>query len=254
MLNRLKRPDDPLVAFADRNNLAVITWNTAGLLPPGTNINSLDEESEKLLSQKFDLIADVWLKGIEKVCRENKLPKDNFLLHGISRGSTYAHRLALRHPEKFLAVHTHIASHYEEPTKEASDVIWLVTTGEIDGGYRASREFFLSASKMNYPTLLKAGPGLGHAMRDDIENLSLSFFDYVMDLRRVAESKRKDPQDKADETSSAAGLFRERVATAAFFGDFINHEVYPKSEGEWVPEGQRIMLPTEELADAWGAP
>lgn len=253
LLNRLKKPDDPLVAFADRNQLAVITWNTAGMLPPGTNINGLDEVAEQELARKFDLIGETWLKGIEKVCRENKLPDKGFLLHGVSRGSTYAHRLALRHPEKFLAVNTHIASHYEDPHEDATDVIWLITTGEIDGGYRASREFFLKAQELGFPTLIKAGPSLGHSMRDDIELLSLTFFDYVLRLDESAAAKRADPQADGDAKMTAAQLFRERVATAQYFGDFINHEVYPKSEGDWVPEGQRIPLPSEELANAWGA-
>ncbi|MAS97176.1 MAG: hypothetical protein CMO55_28635 [Verrucomicrobiales bacterium] len=253
LYNRLKRPDDPLVSFADRNNLAVITWNTAGMLPPGTSIDSLSEEEEKALAKKFDTIGEAWMNGIEKVCRDNKLPDSEFLLHGISRGSTYAHRLALRHPEKFLAVHTHIASHYEHPTEKASNLMWLVTTGEIDGGYRASREFFLEASEMGYPTLIKAGPSLGHSMRDDIEKLSLQFFDFALRLREAANMRRENPKEDGDAKITAADLFRERLETASYFGDFINHEVYVKSEGEWVPEGQRILLPTEELANAWGA-
>jgi len=254
LLNRLKRPDDPLVSFADRNDLAVITWNTAGLLPRGANIHTVDEAMERELSRKFDRIGKAWLEGVEELCRDHDLPDGGFLLHGVSRGSTYAHRLALRYPGKLLAVHTHIASHYEPPVEEASDVIWLVTTGEIDGGYRASREFFREARELGYPMLLKAGPSLGHSMRDDIERLSMEFYTHVLELRRQAGLRRQRAESGSDEAKlTAAQLFRDGLSSAPYFGDFINHGVYPKKKGDWVPEAQRILLPTEEIANAWGA-
>lgn len=255
LLNRLKKPDDPLVTFADRNRLAVITWNTAALLPPGTPVQGLDEVAERELNAKFDRIGKAWLEGVKKVCRTYKLPDRDFLIHGISRGSSYVHRLVLRYPESFLAAHTHIASHYDPPHAKASNVLWLLTTGEIDGGYGATREFYKKAQELNCPVLFKAGPSLGHAMRDDIEGLSLEFFDYALMLQRqAAEWRANPPKDRGDTSKlTAADLFRERMSYAAWFGDFINHEVYPKNEGEWIPESQRILLPTEALANAWGA-
>ncbi|NRB76397.1 MAG: hypothetical protein HRU46_18710 [Verrucomicrobiales bacterium] len=251
LLNRLKRPDDHLVALAERNDLAMITWNTASLVPRGTSIFSLDEEAMEALSAKYDEIGEYWLKAIEKVCRDHKLPRDNFFLHGQSRGSVYANRIALRHPDKFLAVHTHIGAHYEEPVEEASNVIWLVTTGEIDGGYTQSRQFFLKGQEQGFPMMIKAGPSLGHRSRDDIELLSHSFFEYVLNLRDRADL-RTETGDEG--TVTPADLFREDLEKAPYFGDFINHEVYPKDEGEWVPEGQRIKLPNETMANAWGMP
>ncbi|NRB74258.1 MAG: hypothetical protein HRU46_07865 [Verrucomicrobiales bacterium] len=251
LLNRLKRPDDHLVALAERNDLAMITWNTASLVPRGTSIFSLDEEAMEALSAKYDEIGEYWLEAIEKVCREYKLPRENFFLHGQSRGSVYANRIALRHPDKFLAVHTHIGAHYEEPVEAASDVIWLVTTGEIDGGYAQSRQFFLKGQEQGFPMMIKAGPSLGHRSRDDIELLSHSFFEYVLNLRDRADL-RTETGDEG--TVTPADLFREDLEKAPYFGDFINHEVYPKDEGEWVPEGQRIKLPNETMANAWGMP
>jgi hypothetical protein len=255
LLNRLKKPDDPLVTFADRNRLAVITWNTAALLPPGVPVQGLDEAAERELNAKFDRIGKAWLDGVKKVCRTHKLPDKDFLIHGISRGSSYAHRLVLRYPESFLAAHTHIASYYDPPNAKASNVLWLLTTGEIDGGYGATREFYKKAQELNSPVLFKAGPSLGHAMRDDIEGLSLEFFDYALSLRRQAiEWRANPPKDRGDTSKlTAADLFRERMVHAGWFGDFINHEVYPKNEGEWIPESQRIPLPTEALANAWSA-
>ncbi len=252
LINRLKKPDDPLIAFADRNQLAVITWNTAGLLPPGANIQSLSEDEVSALSKKFDQIGEVWLKGIEKVCRDHKIPDQNFLLHGVSRGSTYASRLALRYPEKFLAVHTHIASDYEAPTKKGEKVLWLVTTGEIDGGYGATRKFYEEGLKLDYPILFKAGPSLGHAMRDDIEALSLQFFEMALSYQKRVIKLQTETKGGDAAKITEAQLFRDELAKAAFFGDFINHEVYRITEGDWIPESQRIPLPGEKLAKAWG--
>ena len=99
--------------------------------------------------------------------------------------------------------------------------------------------------------MIKAGPSLGHRSRDDIELLSHSFFEYVLNLRDRADL-RTETGDEG--TVTPADLFREDLEKAPYFGDFINHEVYPKDEGEWVPEGQRIKLPNENMANAWGMP
>ena len=56
-----------------------------------------------------------------------------------------------------------------------------------------------------------------------------------------------------EELRGETDLFRERMVYAGWSGDLINHEVYPKNEGEWIPESQSIPLPTEALANAWSA-
>ena len=252
LVNRLKDRSDELVRFADRNNLAVLTWNTAALLPPGVRLQELNDRQEENLSKTFDRVADDWLGGVKKICRKHDLPSNNFLIHGTSRGAIYVDRLVKRNPDLFLAAHTHIASHYEQPSQEAKDVVWLATTGELDGGYQQTKQFYEKARTMGYPILIKAGPSLGHSGRDDIWQLSMSFFDFVLFLKEQADAHNERTKGRTGTTLKAADSFRSAIERAAFFGDFINHEVYENDEGEWIPRSQRIALPSVKIAEAWG--
>ena len=36
-----------------------------------------------------------------------------------------------------------------------------------------------------------------------------------------------------------------------FIGDYINQEMATAATGQWIPEGQRVFLPTEVIAKAW---
>lgn len=259
LLDRLKRGDDPLVQYADRRNLTMITWNTAPLLPQGARTAELNEKNMAELEGKYDRIAESWVKGIERICREHNLPRKNFLLQGVSRGANYAGRIAMRHPDYFLAVNIHIAGSYDPPDGNgAGKILWLVTAGELDDGYPAARQFYEQARKKKYPILIKAGAGLGHAMRDDIQVLALEFFDYALNLKSLAESPDKSKEGRGEPIEkkvTAADLYLEKIISPPFFGDLINQGVYPSNGrrgAAWIPDAQRIPLVAKSLADAWG--
>jgi hypothetical protein len=254
LVNRLKSTDDYLVKLADRQGLAMITWNTASLLPPNVKFFNLTPENEAELERKFTAFGEEWRSGIKKVCSEFKLEDSGMLLYGVSRGAQFSHQISMRYPKQFLAVHTHIGSRYTVPiTKEAKDTLWLVTTGEVDGGYADSLDFYQRGMKEKLPMLFKAGPSLGHASRRDIDTLSVAFFSYVLDLRKTCvERKAKDRHSN----DTPASLFAQHLSSAPYFGDSINHEIVMASEAAnwWVPELQRMALPTEPIAKAWGMP
>ena len=104
-----------------------------------------------------------------------------------------------------------------------------------------------------HPTILT--DETDHEEMERVELARSEFFDYALSLKRQAiEWRANPPKDRCDTSKhTAADLFRERMVYAGWFGDFINHEVYPKNEGEGIPESQRIPLPTEALANAWSA-
>ena len=252
LVNRLKSTEDSLVTFADRHGMAMITWNTASMLPVGTKIFSLTPEQESDIQRKFTAFGEEWHAALKKVCHEFKLQDKDMLLHGVSRGAAFAHQISMRYPQQFLAVHTHIGSHYNETVpKEAKDTFWLVTTGEADGGYRDSFGLYTKLKELGAPTMFKAGESLGHASRRDIEELGAAFFTYALNLRsRCEKEKAKDRTFK----DTPVSLFQKAVINATWFGDYINHQAFQTGNPELasIPVEQRMPLPTEDIAKAWG--
>lgn len=252
LINRLKSTEDSLVAFADRQGMAVITWNTASMLPEGTNLLNLPPEIETDMQAKYSVFGEEWRSALKKVCNEFKLHDKGMLLYGISRGAAFAHQISMRYPQLFLAVHTHIGSHYNETVpKEAKDTFWLVTTGEADGGYRDSLGLYTKFKEISAPTLFKAGESLGHASRRDIEELGVAFFTCVIDLRNRCEKEKEKDRTFKD---TPVSLFQKAVANAPWYGDYINHQVFKADNAELIsiPVEQRLSLPTEDIAKAWG--
>lgn len=253
LVNRLKSPDDYLVNFADRRGLAMVTWNTASLLPPGIKIGAITPAIEAEMQKKFTAFGAEWKESVRKVCSQLKLEQKNHLMFGISRGARFAHQLSMRYPEQFLAVHTHIGSGYNEILpKEGKDTLWLLTTGEVDGGYSDTFGFYERARKLEYPVLFKAGESLGHSSRRDIEDLATTFFGWALDLRDRCEAEQKKGSNKVHNTP--ASLFLQAMANPPWYGDYINHQAFPASstELESIPEPQRMALPTDSIARAWG--
>lgn len=252
LVNRLKSTEDSLVTFADRRGMAMITWNTASMLPAGTKVYTLTPEQEADIQQKFNAFGEEWRAAVRKVCHEFKLEDKDMLLHGVSRGAAFAHQISMRYPQQFLAVHTHIGSRFNETVpKEAKDTFWLVTTGEADGGYGESFQLYSKLRQLGAPAMFKAGESLGHASRRDIEALAAAFFNYALDLRvRCEREKEKDRKFKETPQS----LFLTAVTTPPWYGDYINHQAFRVGDPalEAIPKDQCLPLPTEFIAKAWG--
>lgn len=253
LVNRLKSPDDYLVNFADRRGLAMITWNTASLLPADVKVGNITPAVEAEMQKKFTAFGAEWRDCVRKVCSQLKLAPKDHLMYGISRGARFAHQLSIRYPEQFLAVHTHIGSGYNEILpKEGKDTLWLLTTGEVDGGYQDTFGFYERAKALEYPVLFKAGESLGHSSRRDIEDLATAFFGWALDLRDRCEAEQKKGSNKVHNTP--ASLYMQAMANAAWYGDYINHQAFNVTATELkdIPEVQRMPLPTDAIAKAWG--
>jgi hypothetical protein len=227
--------------FADRHNLAVVTWNTANM---------------------YNKCFRTWKIGMDQLCRDYNLPDSGFLICGESRGAQWAHRIVLRCPEKFLAIHININSSFEEPTPEASHCLWLLTTGELEYGSKAAKIFFQKAQALNYPILLRIYPGRAHEVFPDEQTLGLKFFEYALKLRdqqlkAMATDKATDmaatpsavPEDKPlllDD--SLLSDFRKPF----YYGDMLNGDVYPATQVLLLPQSQRVGLPNTDIAKVWG--
>lgn len=255
LMNKLKSQDDAAVKFAERNDLAMVTWNTSKLFPGGS-LQGMNAEQMAIFEARMRQVTLVWDKAIKKLASEFGFPDSGYLLHGFSQGANLGHQMPLFLPSRFLAAHMHVTNRFIPPKPAAHETLWLITTGELDGGYTESWQFYQKGSAMNYPMLIKAGANLGHTGRSDITSLGFAFFDYALNLHKqtLAEQDQVQFSPKKQEVPTAAQRMRNDLTKAPFFGDFINHETFPMSEAEqsWVPEPQRIAIPTEELAKQWG--
>lgn len=240
--SRLSNNADGLVAYAKKHNLALLTWNTATLWKTGKSHDQIDRRQWQGQRDDFDAVARAWKTGVDKLCKEQKLPMEGFLLYGISRGAHWSGRLALRLPEKFLAVHVHVANSYDRPTNAAGQPLWLVTSGDLDRGRDNAIAFYRECRAKEYPMVLKVINGLGHADHPDSVKLGRVFFDYALELKARAEKEKTTP----------ARLMLDELANSGLTGDLLSQEVYRAADAGKIPEAQRVGLPDEKFARSWG--
>lgn len=222
---------DPVKHFAVSHNLAIIQWNCCLLWDRRKSFEELTAKQARTTDANFDKVAAAWERGVWQLNQQMRLPMTNMLLYGVSGGAQWAHRLALRKPAYFRAIHVHVNSSYDAPTPAARRCLWLITTGEVEHGYTAARRFYADGRALDYPIFFKAGEGLGHAGNPQITKLGLAFFEYAL---------------------GPASRTQLRPEEAPYVGDWLNQTVYPRAWAARVPPGQCVWLPTRELATAWG--
>jgi hypothetical protein len=240
---------DAYISFAAKHNLAVVMWGSRQLWNPALSYDQLTKEALQISGRDFDDVAAAWDKGVTKFCRDYQLPEKHFLLYGESGAAQWAHRLALRQPARFLAVHVHINSSYDEPTEAAKSVLWLISTGDKEHGFPAAQRFFARCRGLGYPIMFKAERNLGHSGSPAITELGLRFFDYALAVR----ARMPEEQKPFSPTVSSSGDMRpSEFKNPPFVGDLINQEVLTGNLIEFVPEAQRVPIPTRAVAEAWG--
>jgi hypothetical protein len=174
------------------------------------------------------------------------------LLYGISRGAQWAHRLALRKPDRFLAVHVHIPSTFDKPVQEANKTLWLLTTGEREYGYEKAKVFYNQCRALNYPIMFKAIVGIGHQGSPIADALGRQFFDYALSVQNERDQLDKLKKSKlARYMTQAPGPWPKEFREPEFFGDFVNQDCFPVAQADMIPNGFRVPLPNKALADAW---
>lgn len=240
-----------LKAFADEQGLALLTWNTATVWNKRESADEMRVRENKGFDKNFDLLAAAWEKGVAELARETGIPTQDYLLYGISRGAQWAHRLALRKPVHFLGVHAHINSSYDQPTPAGANTLWLMTTGDREAGYPASTRFYAECRALGYPIILKAGENLGHSGSPEINRLQKAFFNYALSIKARVQAVRARGNLAQLDPAGREPLLRDFRA-APFVGDYVTNEVVPADDADWIPEEQRVPLPTAEIAKAWG--
>ena len=239
-----------LAKFADQHELAILAWGSRQLWDPKLSYEELSRQANREFDDSFDQVADAWEKGVEKLAKQYGFPNSGFIMTARSSAAQYACRLALRKPDRFLAIHAHIPSSFDKPTVEGNKVLWLLTTGEKEGGYSSAKQFFNVCKNMGYPMLFKAIPALGHSDSWAADRLGLEFFEYaismqsertrIVGMNKVATASMTKPEPWPQQ-------FRRPMA----IGDILNQDIFTKEEASFIPEEQKVAIPTKEIAEAW---
>lgn len=241
-----------MMKFAEKHQLAILAWGSRSIWNPGKNYDEYDKESFEDLEESFDEVADAWEKGVEKLHEKYGIPDRNFMLTGSSGAAQWAHRLALRKPDYFLAVSIHIPSSFDKPTPEANKILWCLTTGELESGYERSKRFYADCVALDYPIVYKAIMGLGHQGHPVATELRFKFFEFAMGLkdeRAEYDAIMSDSFRKAE--YKVQGPWPKEFREAPYVGDIVNQEMYPAEKEAMVPKGFRVYFPNKELAETW---
>lgn len=158
---RILGQGDPVIRFAELNNIPIIIWN-ANSIWPAEHLQNAKLAEEKLVlesDQNFIRVGDAMIGRIKEYCRQKGWPVRDWMLSADTAASRYGLMMAQAYP--FLAVHLHSASGYER-IKNAPSVPWLVTSGWLEGGNKESIDFYRKAGKELWPVVFKIYPGVGH--------------------------------------------------------------------------------------------
>lgn len=229
-----------LLKFADRHQLATI-----GFAPPGrgwdrtANSDMLSRGNAVDQDKKLDGLARDLSRSLDRFAGKYKLPKSDWLLYGLCGGAQYAHRMAMRQPQYFKAVHVHYGGSYDVPTPKAKSIKWLVTSHADEPAYIAAQRFYRQCRAMDYQMILKGytrsnapeeyDPDMAYTGVTGLQKLSTDFFEYAITNK-----------GKVD-------------ASQSYIADYVNGVVVPMAEGQWIPKSQAVILPTRKLAEAWGS-
>lgn len=238
-----------LFSFANEHKLAVLAWGARKIWIRRTNYDELTREEAREADEQFDIVANAWERGVKELCLKYGIPERDFLLWGMSASSHWALRLCLRKPQYFRAIHIHIATNYDKPTPQAANVLWCVTTGELDAGYERSRRFYATCRGMGYPMIYKAYIGLGHEGFYGARDLGFEFFDFALRHRPQGSGRGASlvPPAPARLPPEILKLYTE----PPFYGDIVNQDVLPADNADLIPPELRTALPTKEIAKAW---
>lgn len=246
-----------ILKFAQEHKLIIICWGSRGLWDPHKNWDDLSPDIAWNTDKAFDQVATAWEKGVKYYVDQYGIPSHGYLLWGMSGSAQYACRLALRKPDYFLAIHAHIPSSFDKPTLEGRKVLWCLTTGEEESGYKRSLHFYAQCRALGYPMIYKAIMHLGHQGSPIADNLGLKFFEYALNIRdqRFAYDDTLSDPLKQLQTAQADNMqsqpWLDSFRKPAYVGDAVNQGIVSYDQQERVPAGFWVPLPTKEIADAW---
>ena len=233
-----------LFAFAAARRLAIVAWGSRSLWDPNKNWNELPRDKARQIDVTFDQVSLGWDLGIDWFVKHHGIPDSGFLMEGSCGAGQFVQRLALRKPDRFLAVHTNISGSFDEPTKAGRKVLWCLTTGErLQGGYERSMAFFRSVRELHYPIVYKAYPSVSH-LEGTAKSRQLGCFCFDYALKVAARTARRTGG------KSSQPDWEDVFASAGTVADIKNQKVFDVEDFSCVPLEYRMLLP-DELREQW---
>lgn len=218
-----------LVNFADEHDLAAIAFGqptAGGAWDRRVSTDEMEAKEAREFDKNFESIAREWARAASKFASENKLPSSGWLLYGICGGAQYAHRLALREPRMFRAVHAHYGGSYDAPNRGGASVQWLITTWEDDVGHVPAQRFYRACLDLGYRIMIRSLPRRADPEEQRLKGLSRLFFEHA--------------------------LANPGAAQPEYIGDYITNVAFPAAKAGWIPKEQSVALPSRAIAEAWG--
>lgn len=223
--------------LSEQHGLPIITYNcpryNGGFYSRDGNDWELTERAVAVQYKKFLKIDTIWKKSIENFCQEQGLESKGFLGVGLSTGAQYLNRVAMIHPEMFHSVESIMPGSNPAPSAKAKDLHWLFISGTHDGGYANCNRFFEKAKEVGYKNSFYIAPnGVGHGSGMTsvyLESFKKAYYAYLF------EHQGNPPEN-----------------SKTYVGDYINNIASHQSKSDWIPEGQRVYLPSLAMAKAWG--
>lgn len=233
-----------LFDFAERHRLAILGWGSRSLWDPALNWDELPRDRAKAIDETFDQVAVGWSSGVRWFAQRYGIPESGFLMQGGCGAGQFVQRLALRKPERFLAVHADIPGSFDVPTRNGKDILWCLTTGErLEGGYERSLKFFAAVRALHYPIVYKAYPGVSH-MQGTAQSGALGRVCFEYALRQY------DRATRLAGGRPARPDWNDLFASATEIADIANQRVFPVEDYSCIPIEYRMLLP-DALKDAW---
>lgn len=241
---QIRNGKGPWFRFADERNFAIVGWGSRNLWDPTLNWDELPRDRTKALDACFDIVAAGWDSGIRWFAQRYGIPETGFLMTGSCGAGQFVQRLALRRPERFLALHANIPGSFDVPTRGGKSVLWCLTTGErLAGGYERSLKFFATVRALRYPIVYKAYPGVGHLEGTAwATTLAKACFEFALRECELATRRNGGRFAKPD--------WEDVFASADEIADIRNQSLFPIDDYAAIPLEFRMLLPGR-LGSIW---
>lgn len=171
--------------------------------------------------------------ALGEIKKTYRIDDSSVFYYGYSAGSQASNLFPAWRPKRCRAWVSHACGVFHEPRVAMKDVPGLVTCGDVDAArYVISREFVTKSRRRGIDIIWKSFPNHPHDVPPDSLRLAREFFAYHLSAGKGAKKR------------------------AAFIGDDVDDVYYPSesAEAENIDPADRVQLPSEAVALAWGVP
>ena len=181
------------------------------------------------------------IDALDAIAARFRVSTKGLLLYGYSAGSQASNLFPAWRPDLCRAYASHACGVFHAPSARMRGVAALVTCGDADTArYVIGRRFADSCRRAGVPVVWRSFPNRPHDVPEGSVRLAKAF---------LAHHHWAHPED-------LGGGAAPPPSVAAFVGDDADGAYYPSGspEAAGVMPEDRVELPSEEVAAAWGVP